>query len=51
MLSFRVAGELVRRLEKVTDRTKNPYAPNTTQILERGLMLALDEIERKKRKK
>jgi len=50
MFSFRAGVSLSRRLAKATDRTKDPYAPSITQLLERGLEFALKELKRKKSK-
>jgi predicted DNA-binding protein len=49
-LSIRISEGLNARLRAATDRDKNPYAPSVTQIVERGIELALKELERKARK-
>ena len=46
-LTVRIPPELEARLAKATDRKKNPYAPSITQVVVRGLELALKELERK----
>jgi len=45
--TIRIPDSQAARLEKATDRSKDPYAPSITQILLRGLELALKEVERK----
>lgn len=35
------------RLHAATDRAADPYAPTITRIVERGIELALAELERK----
>lgn len=44
-VTVRIPGELAGRLKKATD---GPYAPTTTQVMVRGLELALKEIEKKR---
>ena len=46
-VTVRVPAELADRLAKATDTRKNPYAPNASQIMLRGLDVALKEVERK----
>jgi predicted transcriptional regulator len=43
-LTIRLNPELRARLESVRDRM--PYKPTITDITERGISLALDELER-----
>lgn len=47
-IGIRLSNELADRLDKATDRIRDPYAPTTTQLIERGLELALKELERRK---
>lgn len=46
-LSLRIDRELLDKLERAVDRSKNPYAPSKTQIIERGIELALRELEKR----
>jgi predicted transcriptional regulator len=46
--SIRIRDELAEKLERATDRSRNPYAPTKTAVFERGLELALKELERRK---
>jgi hypothetical protein len=46
-ISVRVPAELAGQLAKATDRGKNRLAPTQTQVLLRGLELALREMEKK----
>jgi hypothetical protein len=46
-LTVRIPPEIETRLAKATDRKINPYAPSITQVVSRGLELALKEIEQK----
>ncbi len=48
VITARISNELLARLKKASDKRKNPYAPTITQIIERGLDLALSELETKK---
>lgn len=45
-MSIRIDTELKERLDKACDAF--PYAPSRTAIIERGIILALMELERKK---
>lgn len=47
-MTFRIEAKLLARLEKACDKAKNPYAPTQTQVVERGIELALRELERRK---
>lgn len=47
-VNARLPDELYARLEKATDKSKNPYAPSKTSIIERGVELALKELEKRK---
>jgi hypothetical protein len=49
-IGLRLPAELLERLRTAADASKNPYAPSMTQIVERGIILALRELERKARK-
>ena len=42
-LGVRVPAEMRDRLSAVTDRDADPYAPTVTQIVVRGIELALAE--------
>jgi hypothetical protein len=48
-VTFRIEDKLLERLKKASSDSKNPYAPTQVQIVERGIELALKEIEGKKR--
>lgn len=48
VLAFRVPKSLMSRIEKVCDRAKNPFAPSKARIGQRGVELALKELERAK---
>lgn len=45
-VTFRISKELKRRLDRACDRDHNPYAPSKTRLIERGIELALREVER-----
>jgi uncharacterized protein YfbU (UPF0304 family) len=45
---IRVDSVLLERARKLSDKDRNPYAPTLIQIVERGLELALRELEKKK---
>jgi predicted transcriptional regulator len=47
-ITVRLDEELLARLDKVTDAGRNPYAPSKRQVIERGLELALRELEKRK---
>lgn len=44
-LGIRISDEMYGRLATATDRALNPYAPTMTQIVERGVELALRELK------
>lgn len=44
-LNHRISDELAAKLDKATDRTKDPYAPTISQLVEHGLELAIKEYE------
>jgi hypothetical protein len=49
-MNFKIDPRLVERLREATEKDgENPYAPTMTQIVERGLELALEERNKKKR--
>ena len=47
LVAARIEGDLRGRLRKATDRAKNRYAPTRSQIVIRGIELALAELEKK----
>jgi len=49
-LSLRLPDNLLVRLRNAANKARNPYAPSITQIVERGIELALKELERKARR-
>lgn len=50
-LSLRISNPIMVRLLQACDRTNNPYAPNKTAIVERGIELALQELRLKQKAK
>ncbi len=48
MVTFRIDSELKSRLDRISAQKRDVYAPTKTQIFERGLELALRELEAKK---
>lgn len=44
-LNLRIDVYLLARLRAAADSTNNPYAPSLTQIVERGIDLALKELD------
>ena len=44
-LNARLSDEMWKRLQKAADKKTNPYAPSMTQIVQRGIDLALQELE------
>ena len=50
VICSRVKPELKARLDMVSDKARNPFAPSRAQIIERGIELALNEYERKSKK-
>lgn len=48
-ITVRLPPDLIERLREATDREKNPLAPQQTQLIELGIRLALDEIEKGER--
>jgi predicted DNA-binding protein len=51
LLSVRLPADLKARLDRASDQTRDPYAPARARIIERGIELALREIEIKKTKR
>lgn len=46
-IAARIPFDLAQRLDLATDRQKNPYAPTLSQIVVRGIELALAELQKK----
>ncbi len=46
-VGFRLDAALIKRLRLATIDSKNPYSPNMTKVVERGIELALRELEKK----
>ena len=42
--SVRLPDDQVARLQAATDKSRDPYAPTITRIVERGIELALAEL-------
>jgi predicted DNA binding CopG/RHH family protein len=49
-VSIRLPDDLIEAIAKATDKRRDPYAPSITQVIERGVRLALKELERKGKK-
>lgn len=47
LVAFRLPIETVALLAKASDKKKNPYAPTRTQLVVRGVQLALIEAKAK----
>jgi predicted transcriptional regulator len=45
-VSFRLDEELVDRLRKATVESRSRFAPSMTAVIERGIELALRELEK-----
>ena len=43
-IGIRISGELKQRLDQATCRELNPCAPTLTQLVQRGIRLALEEL-------
>lgn len=43
-IGVRISAEVKAALDRVTDRERDPYAPTVTQIVERGILLAVQEL-------
>jgi hypothetical protein len=48
LLSVRIAADLKARLDRASDQERDPYAPTRARIIERGIELAVRELEAKK---
>jgi hypothetical protein len=46
-ISIRVPAAVAKRLDKITNKNLDPYGPTITQVVLRGIELALREKERK----
>ena len=44
-ISVRITTKLYDRLQAVTDQVTDPYATSLSRIIERGIVLALQELE------
>jgi hypothetical protein len=49
-VTVRLPDELIEAVGRATDKSRDPYAPSVTQVIERGIRLALKELERKGKK-
>lgn len=47
LVAVRLPLAIIARLQHATNRERNIYAPTITSIIERGVQLALDELEGK----
>lgn len=43
-IGIRISAEVKAALDAATDRARDPYAPSVTQIVERGITLAVQEL-------
>lgn len=51
-MSFRLDSVLVEKLREASEKTEaNPYAPLMTDLVERGIKLALQELKAKNHKR
>lgn len=50
MVGTAISTELAGRLSKAADRKRDPYAPTVSQIIVRGIELALSELEKRRGK-
>jgi hypothetical protein len=48
-IHIKLPAELVARLRAAADKTKDPYAPQQTAIVEAGLRKELDRLEKRKK--
>jgi hypothetical protein len=46
-MTFRLPSGLANKLLTATIKSKNPYAPTVTAVVERGVVLALKEMKAK----
>jgi hypothetical protein len=44
-MTFRLPADLAGKLLSATIKSKNPYAPTVTAVVERGVVLALKEMK------
>lgn len=47
-ITVRIGVELLAKLQKACDKSRSPYAPTKTAVIERGIELALRELARRK---
>lgn len=47
-IGVRLGAEAKAALDAATDRARDPYAPSVTQVVERGIILAAQEIAAKR---
>ena len=47
MVGARIEDAMIARIAKITDRSKNALAPSVSQVVIRGLEMALAELEKK----
>ena len=47
-ITIRITEDMRKQLDKAADTTKSPYAPTRTQLIERGIALALKELGKSK---
>lgn len=47
-IGVRLGKEAKDALDEATDRARDPYAPTVTQVVERGIILAAQEIAAKR---
>lgn len=47
-IAARIPDDLAKRVRQVTDRKRDPYAVSISQLIERGVELALRELEAKR---
>ena len=48
-IAARISNDLATRVRKVTDRKQDPFAVSISQLIERGVELALKELEQKRK--
>jgi hypothetical protein len=51
LLSVRIDSEVKAALERISDQDRDVYAPSKARIVERGIELALRELEAKRARK
>ena len=47
MVGARIEDAMIARIAKITDRSKNALAPSVSQVVIKGLEMALAELEKK----